>query len=188
MHIGKETLRYACQSKSNHSDQTHLRLQQVPTPAAPCVTLWTPISRRTLARTDAGGLGSLLDASNLNLFTSLDRAFLYPAGDDSATASNAEDVFNWHQERLVHITLRLGHILVHGLHEFDDRITAEFRLGAIQCVQGRPADNRDVVARELVKRQQLTDFHLHQVDELGVIDGVTFVEVDHNGRHADLAG
>ena len=38
-----------------------------------------------------------------------------------------------------------------------------------QCAERRPLDERNVVAREFVKRQQLTDLHLHQLEQLLVV-------------------
>ena len=53
---------------------------------------------------------------------------------------------------------------------------------------GQPADDRGLVAGELILVEQVTDFHLDQLEQLGVIDQVDLVEEDDDGRHADLAG
>ena len=50
------------------------------------------------------------------------------------------------------------------------------------------ADDRDLVAGELVLRQQLADFHLDQLEQLRVVDQVDLVEEDDDAGHADLAG
>ena len=65
---------------------------------------------------------------------------------------------------------------------------AEFRLGAFQGAQRRALDDGDVVAGKLVERQQLAQFHLDQLDQLGVVHQVDLVQVDHQRRHADLTG
>ena len=50
------------------------------------------------------------------------------------------------------------------------------------------ADDRDLVAGELVLGQQLAQFHLDQVEQLRVVDRVDLVQEDDDVRHADLAG
>ncbi len=48
--------------------------------------------------------------------------------------------------------------------------------------------DRDVVARELVDREELADLELDELEELGVVDHVGLVQGDHDVGHADLAG
>ena len=59
---------------------------------------------------------------------------------------------------------------------------------AVQRAQRRSADHRNVVARELVLRQKLAHFHLHQVDQFRVFDRVALVQEHHDVGHAYLAG
>ena len=65
---------------------------------------------------------------------------------------------------------------------------AQHRLLAFQRHQRRTAHDRNVVARELVAGQQLAHFHLHQIQQLRIIDHVALVHEHHQRRHADLAG
>ena len=58
---------------------------------------------------------------------------------------------------------------------------------AVQRAQGRAANHRNVVARELVLRQQLANFHLHQVDQLFVFNRVALVQKHHDAGNAHLA-
>jgi hypothetical protein len=51
-----------------------------------------------------------------------------------------------------------------------------------------PVHDRDVVARELVAREQLADLHLDELEQLGVVDHVGLVQEDDDVRHLDLAG
>ena len=95
-----------------------------------------------------------------------------------------ENVFDRHQERLVHVALRLWHVLVHRIHQLVD-LCFPLRL-AVQRAQRRTAYHRHVVARELVLGQQLTHFHLDQVDQLRVFDRVALVQENHDVRHAHL--
>ena len=62
------------------------------------------------------------------------------------------------------------------------------RLVALERLQGGDLDDRDVVARELVGRQELADLELDEVEQLGVVDHVALVQGDHDVGHADLAG
>ena len=81
--------------------------------------------------------------------------------------------------------LRLRNVLVHRIHQ---RVDLRFPLGlAVQRAQSRAANHRHIVARELVLRQQLADFHLHQVRQLFVFDRVALVQKHHDAGNAHLA-
>ena len=81
--------------------------------------------------------------------------------------------------------LRLRNVLVHRIHQLVD---LGFPLGfAVQRAQSRAANHRNVVARELVLRQQLANFHLDQVGQLFVFDRVALVQEHHDAGHAYLA-
>ena len=62
-------------------------------------------------------------------------------------------------------------------------------LSSSRRLERRAADDRRVVARELVLRQQLAHLELDQVQQLLVrlADHVDLVQVDHDRRHAHLA-
>ena len=47
--------------------------------------------------------------------------------------------------------------------------------------------DRDVVAGELVLREQLANLELDELEQLGIVDHVGLVERDHDRRHLDLA-
>ena len=53
--------------------------------------------------------------------------------------------------------------------------------------EGGAADDRGVVAVELVLAEQLADFHLDQVEHLGVVDRVALVQEHDDVGEADLA-
>ena len=57
-----------------------------------------------------------------------------------------------------------------------------------RALRAEPRDDGDVVAGELVLGQQFADFHLDQLEELGVVDHVDLVQEDDDVGHADLAG
>ncbi len=53
---------------------------------------------------------------------------------------------------------------------------------------GGAANDRNLVAGEVVLGQQLANFELDQVEQLRVVDQVELVEEHDDARHADLAG
>ena len=69
---------------------------------------------------------------------------------------------------------RLRNVLVDRLHQL---VNLLFPLGfAVQCPQRRQLDHRHIVARELVRLQQLANFELHQVEQLGIIHRIALVQ------------
>src|SRR5581483_5216759 len=134
------------------------------------------------------GLGGRLDPDDFHLLAHLDPAFLDAAGRDRAATADREHVLDRHQEGSVGRALRLGDVGVDGVHELVDRRLAELALVALERLERAAADDRDVVARELVLAEELADLELDEVEELGVLHGVDLVHVDHDARHADLAG
>src|SRR5438094_10375380 len=130
-------------------------------------------------------LAGVVDADHLDLFVDLDLAALDPAGNDRATTFDREDVLDRHHERLVEGTLRDRDVAVDRIHQLHDRV---FPLGvALERLERRDLDDRDVVAGELILREQLADLELDQLQDLGVVDRVDLVEGDDDPRHADLA-
>ena len=74
---------------------------------------------------------------------------------------------------------------VDRLHQLED---LRRPLGvALERLQRRDLDDRDVVAGELVLREQLADLELDELEQLGVVDHVGLVERDDDRRHLDLA-
>ena len=62
------------------------------------------------------------------------------------------------------------------------------RLVTLERLERGAPDDRGVVARELVLGEQLADFHLDELEQLGVVDHVALVQVDDDVGDADLAG
>ena len=58
---------------------------------------------------------------------------------------------------------------------------------AVQRQQRRAANHRHVVAGELILAQQFAHFHLHQVDQLRILDRVALVQEDQHAGNAHLA-
>src|SRR5665647_3517422 len=127
-----------------------------------------------------------LGANDLDLGVDLEVAALQPAGDDRATTGDRADVLDGHKERLVDVALRLRNIGVDGVHELQNRLAP---LGvALESLQRRGANDRQVVAVELIGAEQLANLELDELHDLLVIDHVRLVEGHHDVRNANLAG
>ena len=126
-----------------------------------------------------------MDADDLDLVADLALALLDAAGDDRAAAGDREHVFDRHQERLVDVAGRLRDVGVDRLHQLED-LRRPLRV-ALERLQRRDADDRDVVAGEVVLREQLADLELDELEQLFVVDHVGLVERDDDERHLDLA-
>src|ERR1700693_2385842 len=130
-------------------------------------------------------LARVVDADHLDLFVDLDLTALDAAGDDRATTFDREDVLDRHHERLVEGALRHRDVAVNRVHELGDRVLP---LGiALERLERRHLDDRNVFARELVLGEQLANLELDELQDLGVVDRIDLVESDHDPRHADLA-
>ena len=142
----------------------------------------------------AGGhsLAALFGQTNdLNLVAHLDGTALYTASGHSAAAGNGEYVLNRHQERLVDITLRRGDVFVHCIQQSRELLAPGAGFTSLQLfhgLEGAAGHHRNVVAGEVVLAQQFPNFHLHQLQQLFVVHHVGFVQPNHNGGYANLAG
>src|SRR5664279_4165171 len=123
---------------------------------------------------DRGARGLLGDADDLDGLADLDDATLDTTGHDSAAAGDREHALDRHQERLLDLTNRLGHVAVARGQQFEDRLAP---LGvALERLQRRHANHGDVVTGELVLAQQLADFELDELEDFFVVDNVGLVE------------
>src|SRR3954468_10961440 len=126
-----------------------------------------------------------MDPDDLDLVARLDLALLDAAGHDGAAAGDREDVLDRHQERLVGVARRLRNVRVDLLHQLED--LPRGLLVALERLERRAGDDRNVVAWELVLRKQLPDLHLDELEQLGVVDHVGLVQEDDDVRYLDLA-
>ena len=142
---------------------------------------------------DGGGDGLLggTEADDLDLVAGLHDAPFYPSRYNCAAAGDREDVLDGHQEGLVGVAGRLRYVGVDRFHELVDALALRaVRLAAavLERFQCRSLDDGDLVAWELVLGKKLTELHLYELDELGVVDHVGLIEVDDDGGDADLTG
>ncbi len=78
-------------------------------------------------------------------------------------------------------------VAVERLGELQDGAFAELALVALERHLGRAVDDRGLVARKFVLVEQLPDFHLDELEQLGVVDHVALVEVDDDVGNPHLA-
>ena len=77
--------------------------------------------------------------------------------------------------------------LVHRFEQLAHGVLADFGITSLEGRECGAGDDRDIVAGEVVGRQQLAHFEFDQLQQLGVVHLVDLVEEHHQGGHADLA-
>src|SRR4051812_47257391 len=135
---------------------------------------------------DDGRADLRVDAHDLHGVAGVDDALLDAPRGHRPAAGDREDVLDRHQERAVQRALGLGDVGVELLGEVDDLL--DVPLVAVQRLERRADDERDVVARELVLVEQVADLDLDELQELLVVDHVRLVEEHDDVRHAHLTG
>ena len=143
---------------------------------------------------DTGDDGASLligETDDLDGVVHLQRAALDTTGGNGAAAGDREDVLDGHQERQVGLTVRSRDIVVDGVHQFlDASILGSGRIlrRGLESLTGGTADDRNIVAREIVLVQEVTDLHLNEVEKFGVVDDIGLVHEDDDRGNADLTG
>src|SRR5690606_37060092 len=124
-----------------------------------------------------------------NFFLNADNATLNTTSYNSATTGDRENVFDWHQERLVDSTLWLRDVAVQSLNQLLDGSGAHLVVVlTVQSHQRRTDDDRSVVAWEIVSAEQVTHFHFDQFQQLGVVHHVSLVQEDNDVGNTNLTG
>ena len=136
----------------------------------------------------ADRLLGVADTDNLDFLANLDDAALDPAGDNRTAARDREHVLDRHQERLVDRTLRGRDVLVNRSHQRADRIFAHGLVAIVECHKRRALGDRNVVAREIIGRQQFANFHFDEFEKFFVVDLVDLVQKHHQRGNANLTG
>ena len=143
---------------------------------------------------DTGNNGLLLLVGQTNDFHFLGQlqlATLHTAGSNGTTTGDGEDVLNGHQEGHIGLTVGSGDIIVNSVHQLlDAGILGSVGIGGLgdQGVQSGALDDGDLVAGEVVGGQQLADFHLHQLQQLLIVNLVALVQEHNHGGHTNLTG
>src|SRR5690606_23205043 len=161
-----------------------LRAPQQHTDVVPRLALVQKLAEHLNAR--AHRLHRRAQTDDLDLVANLDDATLDPARHNRATARDREHVLDRHQKRLVLRTLRLRNVLVHRLHQIQDRLLPDLLVTPLQRRQRRTPDHRYLVPRKLVRRQKLPNLQLHKVQKLRVVHHVHLVHEHHKRRNPSL--
>ena len=61
------------------------------------------------------------------------------------------------------------------------------RVAGGEGLRGAAFNERNLVAREIILREQIAHFHVHEIEQLRVIDHVALIQKHHDRRHAHLA-
>src|SRR5258708_6959155 len=131
-------------------------------------------------------LARVPEAHDFHFLANFANALLDAARHHCAAALDGENVFDRHQERLVHIARRQRNVGVHLVHQLVHRLFP--LLFAVQCAQRAHPHHRQIVAGELILGQQFTNFQLHQFQQLRIVHHVHFVQRHHDAWHAHLTG
>ena len=122
----------------------------------------------------------------MDFLAKLQLAALDTTRSNRAAARNRHDVLNRHQERLLRVALRSRNVLVNGVHQLHDvRLLLSIALESLQRGAG---NHRNLIAGELILGQEVTDFHLDELEKLRIVNLVDFVQEDNDSRNADLTG
>ena len=139
-----------------------------------------------------GNNGLLLligQTDDLNFIGNLNGTSLHSTRSHGAATGDGEDVLNRHQEGQVGLSVGSRNVLVNSFHELEDRsingIVDVLGLG-LESSSCRAADDRHIVAREAILVQQVTNFHLNQIKQFGVVNQVGLVHEHNDCRNFNL--
>src|SRR5690606_4944298 len=139
--------------------------------------------------TSTGGLGGLADTNDLDLFLDANDTALNTTGHNSTAAGDGEHVFDRHQERTIDGAHRLRNVAIQSLDQgLNGSSTQTVIVFTIERHQRGADDDRSVVAREVVGRQQVANFHLDQFQQLGVVNHVGLVQEHDDVGNTNLTG
>src|SRR5471032_2609859 len=139
--------------------------------------------------TGAGGDSSVTQTNDFQWILNLDDTALDTTGYNSTATGDRENVFDWHQERLVDNANWFWDVAVQSLNQFTNGSGAHFVVvKTVQSHTSRTDDDRSVVAWEVIGSQQIADFHFNQFQQLSVVYQVSLVQENHDVRNANLTG
>ena len=142
--------------------------------------------------TGNGGLTLLVGQTNdLDLLVQVQHATLHTTGSNGTTAGDGEHVLDGHQEGHILLAVGGGDPSVNSVHQLlDAGILRSVGIGGLgdQSVQSGTTDDGGVIAGEAVEVQQLTDLHLHQLQQLLIVHLVALVQEHQHRGHVHLTG
>jgi hypothetical protein len=119
------------------------------------------------------GLLGLAETNDFNFFVNVDLAGLDTTRSDRTATLDGEDVFHGHQERLVCLALRIRDVRVQRIKEFLE--LADVLGISFYSLEGGTADDRGLVSREVVLREEFANLGFDEFDELRILNHVAFV-------------
>ena len=128
------------------------------------------------------------DAHYFHRLVDLHLAPLYSARGHRPPPLDRKDVFDRHQKRLLDVARRSRNVAVHGFHQLQYLLLG--LLIAVQRLQRRHLDDGYFIARKFVLAQQLSDFQLHQLEQLGICRGhrINLIQTHHHGQQNVFPG
>ena len=127
----------------------------------------------------------IFETDDLDRIVELQLTALDAARCDRAAARDREDVLNRHKEGLLRIARRRRNVLIDSIHEFEDLLLL-LRI-VLKSLERRTCNDRNIIAGELISREEVADFHLDKLKKLRIINLVNLVEEDDDRRNTDLA-
>ena len=134
-----------------------------------------------------GRLRRVADAHDFDFVLRMNRARFNTTRHNSATTRDREDIFHRHQEVFVDLSFRLRNMCVQRVHQIIDALVVSIVRRVFASGERRTLDDRNIITREVVAREQFSNFHLDKLDQLFVVDLVDLVHEHHDMRDVHLA-
>jgi len=138
-----------------------LRAAQQATHIVACLTLIKQLAEHFNAGDNR--LQGRLQADNLDFLANLHNAALDTTRHNRAATRNREHVLDRHQERLILRTLWLRDVGINRFHQLQNRVMADIGTLAFKRAHRRPLRDRNIIAREIIFREQFADFQLEHI-------------------------
>ena len=97
----------------------------------------------------------------------------------STSTLNREYILNWHQERLLIISLRNWNISIQSFKKFPDRLCSSFIIRILNSLKSRTSNNRSILIKSITL-QKFSNFFFNKVDHIRIINHITFVQEYNN--------
>ena len=131
-----------------------------------------------------------LETYDFNFVGEFQNASFNSTSSNSTTASDGEDIFDWHQEWQILFSFWSWDVFVNFVHQFVDWSVSwvSWIVWSFQSFQSRTANDWSVIAWEVVLVEQVTDFHFYQFEQFWIVNLVSFVHEYYDVRNAYLTG
>ncbi len=139
--------------------------------------------------------GFLDETYDFRRITNFRNTTLNTARSNRTTSGNREHVFHREKERFVIFTLRIRDVCVDRIHQLQNalafRSSKDISIGStrrslFKSLQSRTLDDRRLVARESVFREQVTDLFFYEFEKFRIVNLIGLVHEYYDIRHAYL--